>query len=64
MPTKERVVFVLRHVEGQDLAEIAQGLDISLSTAKRWLKRGLRRIGKGIDLDTQLSSALKVRPPR
>lgn len=64
MPPKERVVFVLRHVEGQDLAEIAQGLEISLSTAKRWLKRGVRRIGKGIDLDTQLSSALKGRPPR
>jgi RNA polymerase sigma-70 factor, ECF subfamily len=62
MPKKERAVFVLRHVEGQGLADIAQGMDISLSTAKRWLKRGVRRIEKGIDRDAQLSSLLKERP--
>jgi RNA polymerase sigma-70 factor, ECF subfamily len=58
MPEKERAVFVLRHVEGQDLSEIARGLDISLSTAKRWLKRGVRKIEAQVDRDGRLSSAL------
>lgn len=49
MPARERAVFVLRHVEGQGLAEIAEGLDISLSTAKRWLKRGVRLVDRGLD---------------
>ena len=61
MPKNERAVFVLAHVEGQALAEIAEGLDISLSTAKRWLKRGLRRIEEGINGDAQLFSLLKRR---
>jgi RNA polymerase sigma-70 factor (ECF subfamily) len=34
---KHRAVFVLRHVEGMDLREIADGLDISLATVKRYL---------------------------
>jgi RNA polymerase sigma-70 factor, ECF subfamily len=61
MPAKERAVFVLRHVEGQEIAEIAQGLEVSLSTAKRLLKRGIRRIEKGIDVDVRLSDLLKGR---
>jgi RNA polymerase sigma-70 factor, ECF subfamily len=64
LPAKERAVFVLRHVEGQGLAEIAQGLDISRSTAKRWLKRGVRRIEAGMDRDGRLSTLLKGRPAR
>lgn len=48
MPARERAVFVMRHVEGKELAEIADGLEISLSTAKRWLKRGVRRIEAGM----------------
>jgi RNA polymerase sigma-70 factor (ECF subfamily) len=59
MPKRERAVFVLFHVEGQGLAEIAEGLDISISTAKRWLKRGVRRIEKGIDGAARRSSLVK-----
>jgi RNA polymerase sigma-70 factor, ECF subfamily len=62
MPANERAVFVLRHVDDQALPEIAHGLAISLSTAKRWLKRGTRRIEKAIDRDTRLSSLLKAKP--
>jgi RNA polymerase sigma-70 factor (ECF subfamily) len=58
MPRKERAVFVLRHVEGQGLSDIAQGLNVSLSTAKRLLKRGVRKIEKEIERDDQLSSTL------
>ena len=62
LPARERAVFVLRHVEGKELSEIAEGLEISLSTAKRWLKRGTRRIEAGMDRDTRLSTLLKGRP--
>jgi RNA polymerase sigma-70 factor, ECF subfamily len=62
MPANERAVFVLRHVDDQALPEIARGLAISLSTAKRWLKRGTRRIEKAIGRDARLSSLLKEKP--
>jgi len=58
MPQRERVVFVLRHVEGQGLSDIAQGLNVSLSTAKRLLKRGVRKIEKEVERDDRLSSTL------
>ena len=41
---KHRAVFVLRHVEGMDLQEIAAGLDISLATVKRYLLKAMRAI--------------------
>ena len=41
---KHRAVFVLRHVEGMDLREIATGLDISLATVKRYLLKAMRAI--------------------
>jgi RNA polymerase sigma-70 factor (ECF subfamily) len=41
---KHRAVFVLRHVEGMDLLEIARGLDISLATVKRYLLKAMRAI--------------------
>lgn len=41
---KHRAVFVLRHVEGMDLQEIATGLDISLATVKRYLLKAMRAI--------------------
>ena len=59
MPARERAVFVLRHIEGKEMAEIADGLEISLSTAKRWLKRGTERVEDGIERDTRLSVLLK-----
>jgi RNA polymerase sigma-70 factor (ECF subfamily) len=59
MPARERAVFVLRHIEGKEMAEIADGLEISLSTAKRWLKRGTERVGDGIERDARLSVLLK-----
>jgi RNA polymerase sigma-70 factor (ECF subfamily) len=49
----------LRHIEGKEMAEIADGLEISLSTAKRWLKRGTERVEDGIERDTRLSVLLK-----
>jgi len=39
LPAKERVAWMLRHVEGQELTEVASACDTSLATIKRWLAR-------------------------
>jgi RNA polymerase sigma-70 factor (ECF subfamily) len=39
LPPKERVAWMLRHVEGQELTEVASACDTSLATIKRWLGR-------------------------
>ena len=36
---KQRVAFMLRHVEGYELTEIADACGASLTTIKRWLQR-------------------------
>jgi RNA polymerase sigma-70 factor (ECF subfamily) len=48
MRDKYRAVFVLRHVDGMDLQEIASGLGISLATVKRHLAKALASIHKAI----------------
>lgn len=64
LPPGERAIFVLRHVEGKELSEIAEGLEISLSTAKRWLKRAVQRIEAGMEHDPRLSKMKKGNLPR
>jgi RNA polymerase sigma-70 factor (ECF subfamily) len=39
LPADDRIIFVLRHLEGRSLAEIARSGGYSLSTAKRRLKK-------------------------
>jgi RNA polymerase sigma-70 factor (ECF subfamily) len=39
LPAQHRVAFMLRHVEGYELQEIADACDASLATVKRWLAR-------------------------
>jgi RNA polymerase sigma-70 factor (ECF subfamily) len=41
MNSKHRAVFILRHVDGLDLQEIAACMDISLATVKRYLTRAV-----------------------
>ena len=48
MRDKYRAVFVLRHIDGMDLQEIASGLGISLATVKRYLAKALTSIHKAI----------------
>jgi RNA polymerase sigma-70 factor, ECF subfamily len=36
---RQRVAFMLRHVEGYDLTEVADACGASLATIKRWLQR-------------------------
>jgi RNA polymerase sigma-70 factor, ECF subfamily len=39
LPARDRVVWMLRHVEGQELAEIASACEASVASIKRWLAR-------------------------
>ena len=54
MKDKHRAVFVLRHVEGMDLREIADGLDISLASVKRYLVASLHSIQTAVARDQAL----------
>ena len=39
LPARERMAWMLRHVEGQELAEIAVATSASLASVKRWIVR-------------------------
>jgi RNA polymerase sigma-70 factor (ECF subfamily) len=41
---KQRTAFVLRHIEGLELTEVAAAIGVSLATLKRWLPRITRRL--------------------
>jgi len=58
MKDKHRAVFVLRHVEGMELAEIAKGLSLSLATVKRYLVKGMRSIERVATRDDELRARL------
>ena len=41
---KERFAWVLRHVEGYQLEEVADACECSLATAKRWIAKADERV--------------------
>ena len=51
LSTRERLVLVLRHVEGMTLEEIAEAMELSLATVKRGLRRASARVSKMVDAD-------------
>lgn len=51
LSTRERLVLVLRHVEGMTLEEIAEAMELSLATVKRGLRRASLRISQMVDAD-------------
>jgi len=55
---KHRAVFVLRHVEGMDLQEIAEGIGISLATVKRYLVKSIHAIQSAASRDEGLRDML------
>jgi RNA polymerase sigma-70 factor (ECF subfamily) len=59
---EERLAFVLRHVEGLELSDVAAGLGVSLATAKRRLAKGTARVLARIERDPILATYL-VRAP-
>src|SRR6187402_3931148 len=48
LSTRERLVLVLRHVEGMTLEEIAEAMELSLATVKRGLRRASLRVSQMI----------------
>jgi len=50
-----RIAYVLRHVEGYELAEVATACGCSLSTVKRWLTRAELRLQESARRDPVLS---------
>lgn len=51
---RERAAFVLRYMEERTLDEVASGLGVSLSTAKRLVTRSAERISKHVGSDAGL----------
>ena len=65
LSTRERLVLVLRHVEGMTLEEIADAMEISLATVKRTLRHASERLSELVDADVQLRpQGGKRRPAR
>ena len=53
---RERAAFVLRYMEERTLEEVATGLGVSLSTAKRLVSRSSERVSKHVGNDEGLRS--------
>ncbi len=63
LSTRERLVLVLRHVEGMTLEEIAEAMEISLATVKRTLRHASTRLSELVDADVQLRPQSAKRRP-
>jgi RNA polymerase sigma-70 factor, ECF subfamily len=56
LETKERVAFVFRYLEGMTIKEVAAALDVSVSTAKRWVGRAASKVAEHVSQDADLRS--------
>jgi RNA polymerase sigma-70 factor, ECF subfamily len=54
LPTKERLAFVCRYMEGMTIDEVAAALAVSVSTAKRWVTRGAAKVAEQVGCDPGL----------
>lgn len=60
LPDRQRAVFVLRRLDGMELAEIAVSLDLSLATVKRDLEKANQHIARSIHRDERLRDGLEA----
>ena len=60
-PADERAAFILRFVEGMELAEVAEACAVSLSTARRRIRRAEQRFLKLLPRFPALNERVKVR---
>jgi RNA polymerase sigma-70 factor (ECF subfamily) len=51
LAARERFAWVLRHVEGYQLEEVAAACDCSLATVKRWIARADERVRKHVQIE-------------
>jgi RNA polymerase sigma-70 factor (ECF subfamily) len=56
LSARERAAFVLRYMEERTLEEVASGLSVSMSTAKRLVNRSSERVSKHVGNDEGLRS--------
>ncbi|HEY8923593.1 MAG TPA: sigma-70 family RNA polymerase sigma factor [Polyangia bacterium] len=56
LTAKERLAFVLRHLEGMTIQEVAATLVVSVSTAKRWVGSGASKVADRVSRDPDLRS--------
>ncbi|MES1172427.1 MAG: sigma-70 family RNA polymerase sigma factor [Bacteroidota bacterium] len=61
LSARERLVFALRHLESMTLEEVAQTLEVSLSTVKRTLARASAQVSVWISGDSDLASYFEGR---
>ena len=54
LPATERLAFVLRYMEGMTIFEVAAALEVSVSTAKRWVSRGAAKVAEQVAGDRDL----------
>jgi RNA polymerase sigma-70 factor (ECF subfamily) len=57
---RSRTLFVLRHVEELSLEDIAEALQCSLATVKRWLRRADARIEQAASRDAALATFMSA----
>ena len=62
MPTKERIPFTLRYLEGMQLTDVADASGISLSSVKRHLTRASKRFATLANRDPLLRSWIESSP--
>jgi RNA polymerase sigma-70 factor, ECF subfamily len=60
---KERMIFVLRHIEGLELTEVAAALGLSLATTKRHLAKVTARVRAEASRDPVLAGYLDRTTP-
>jgi RNA polymerase sigma-70 factor (ECF subfamily) len=51
----DRTAFVLRHMEGHKLEEIAEHMGVSLATVKRWVSRATMEVSVQVEADRDLA---------
>jgi RNA polymerase sigma-70 factor (ECF subfamily) len=54
LPATERLAFVLRYMEAMTIDEVAAALEVSVSTAKRWVNRGAAKVADQVAGDPDL----------
>ncbi|HMJ53958.1 MAG TPA: RNA polymerase sigma factor [Polyangiaceae bacterium] len=56
LPVNDRTAFVLRHMEGLKLEQIADQMRVSLATVKRWVSRASQNVSSLVEADRELSA--------